>query len=109
MYTKAGGLSQHVPTSYTYEIILILSSYLCMKQENLESHLENKTKETFAKATLHVGTPHCLDLHMSGLHIPLYSAMTATVTVSSAHCSWIISTVILLKACYLYRIGRIQL
>jgi len=66
-------------------------------------HLENKTKETFAITTLHIGLPHCLELHKGSLHIPLYIAMTATVTISSALGSWIISSVSLPRACIYVR------
>ena len=78
--------------SYIFTYVLL--------QENLESHLENKTRETFAEPSLHVVLPLCLDLNMDSLHIPLYIAMTAMVTISFlALCSRMISTVSLPRAC----------
>ena len=75
-----------------------LHIYISSTIRKSRSHLENKTKETFAITTLHVGLPHCLELHMSSLHIPLYIAVTATVTTSSTLGSWIISSVYLPRA-----------
>lgn len=77
-----------------------LHIYISSITRKSRSHLENKTKETFAITTLHVGLPHCLHLHLSSVHIPLYIAMTATVTISfSALGFWIILTVSLPRAC----------
>jgi hypothetical protein len=81
-----------------------LHIYISSVTRKSRSHLENKTKETFSITTLHVGLPHCLDLHMGSLHIPLYIAMTATVSVSPSELGfWIISTVSLPRACIYIR------
>jgi len=75
-----------------------LHIYISSITRKSRSHLENKTKETFAITTLHADLPHC-ELDMGSLHIPLYIAMTATVTISSLFGSWIISSVFLPRAC----------